>query len=72
MKRNPSFSPSVWGSLLIPQPGLTVSQYATQGALTIFLLFCQLLYLQRKRGLRTQTQALAAAKETNPFHRQED
>lgn len=42
------------------------------GALTIFLLFCQLLYLERKRSLRTQTQALVAVKETNPFYRWED
>lgn len=38
--------------------------------LTILLLFCQLLYLERKRELRTQTQALVeTAVETDPFHR---
>jgi hypothetical protein len=63
--------------LLVPLPlphSPPQSPYTPQGgrALTIFLFFCQLLYLERKGDLRTQTEALAAAEETNPFPRQED
>lgn len=52
-REGPQLLFSSLGSSCSHSPAL-LFPYMCVGVLTIFLLFCQLLYLERKRGLRTQ------------------